>query len=827
MGADNEKNEKIQQDFVTFELIQDTLGLKNPILFTKYLKEVFNDLSNAIDKEGHKYLTRMTFYDYIKLPIFIAEKLFSSFSVTSKAGLSETEFVNGFFKLYMGNFEETTGVIFNLLDFNKDGKINKEDAKIILSYLPIHEIKEEISNNKNDLLNKVFGAQIKSLEEIDSIVSEAFDKYGGEMNITQFTEIVTEKNSERFLQILCFLYEQIPFGSQNIEVFKKNYNLTENEYEKIASSFRRSKKSGSIRIKTPRRGSLLFPAGNFLKQFNRKFSYNEEAIERSTTFSSSGKSNMVNENKEKESTKSINSSLMASPSPSFSFKETDKNINEINMQIEENVYKKNDPYNKNLDIVRFNNENIIEGTQNKLEPNVNIKDLVKRAKKGYSSPSKYLQDKNYMNQKAVNNAIFNSNNKQFDTQLRAINESDDENEKMEDVEKNKNNLNVIKMETDKNIQYENWVYKITESNKIKKFYLVLVNKDTFYYKSEKKEEFVGMHNLSGCFVQDNCESKIFNNIQFSSFEIYSKNKSKVRKYYTKSPKIAKEFIEHIKKAIGYVKFSDLYEMKEVIGKGKFGVVNLGIHRKTGQQVAIKILNKENIKTLEDKELVQIEIGILKLCHHPNIVRLLDHLENTDYIYIVTEYIEGGTLGQYFKKKKFNFSERQAMNIMNQLASGVKYLHQYGIVHRDLKPDNIMITQQNDFGVIKIMDFGLSKIVSPHEKMVEGYGTLSYVAPEVLLRTPYNKEVDIWSMGVILFYMLSGKLPFRGSKEQEVAEKIVYDQLEFDEDDWETRTQKVQDLISCCLEKKAEDRIKINQFLNHPWFKKNMKPKLSM
>ena len=824
MGAEQEKSEKIQQDFVTFELIQDTLGLKNPILFTKYLREVFNDLSNALDKEGHKLLTRMTFYDYIKLPIFIAEKLFSSFSVTSKAGLSETEFVNGFFKLYMGNFEETTGVIFNLIDFNKDGKINKEDAKIILSYLPIHEVKEE-KHNKIDLVNKIFGQQIKSLEEIDTIVSEAFDKYGGEMDLAQFTEIATEKNSEIFLQILCFLYEQIPFGSKNIEVFKKNYNLTDNEYEKISTSFRRSKKSGSIKIKTPKYGSLLSPAGNFLKQFNRTFSLNEEAIERST-LSSSGKSNKVEENKEKESNKSINSSLMVSTSPSFSFSENDKNMNEINMQIEENINKKNDPYNKNVDIVRLNNENILEGNQSKLEPNENIKDLVNRARKGYSSPSKYLQDKNYMNHMAVNHVLFSSNSKNFDTQLREINESDDENEKMEDVEKNKNNI-IINKDNDNNVIYENWVYKITESNKIKKFYLVLVNKDTFYYKSEKKEEFVGMHNLSGCFVQDNCESKIFNNVEYSSFEIYSKNKSKVRKYYTTSPKIAKEFIEHIKKAIGYVKFSDLYEMKEVIGKGKFGVVNLGIHRKTGQQVAIKILNKENIKTLEDKELVQIEIGILKLCHHPNIVRLLDHLENTDYIYIVTEFIEGGTLGQYFKKKKFNFSERQAMNIMSQLASGVKYLHQYGIVHRDLKPDNIMITQQNEYGVIKIMDFGLSKIVSPHEKMVDGYGTLSYVAPEVLLRTPYNKEVDIWSMGVILFYMLSGRLPFRGSKEQEVAEKIVYEQLEFDEDDWETRTQKVQDLISCCLEKKAEDRIKINQFLNHPWFKKNMKPKLSM
>ena len=822
MGADQEKNENIQQDFVTFELIQDTLGLKNPILFTKYLKEVFNDLSNAIDKEGHKYLTRMTFYDYIKLPIFIGEKLFLSFSLTSKNGLSETEFVNGFFKLYMGNFEETASVIFNLIDFDKDGKINKEDTKIILSYLPINEISEE-KQNKNDLINKIFGAQIKSLDEIDSIVGETFDKFGGEMDLKQFTEIVTEKNSDIFLQILCFLYEKIPFTSKNIEVFKQNYNLTENEYDNISTSFRRNKKSYSIKIKTPNKDSLLSPAGSFLRQFGRKFSLNEEKIDRSNLFSFGKKE----DNKEKESSSSINSSFIATSSPTLNLKENDKNMNEINMTIEDNTNKKVDPYNKNIDIVRLNNENIIEGNSRNIEPNTNIKDLVNKAKKGYSSPSKYLQDKKYNNRFTFSNALFSSNSKKYDTQLREINESDDENEKMEDVDKNKNNNININIENDKGIHYENWVYKITESCKIKKFYLVLVNKDTFYYKSEKKTDFVGMHNLSGCFVQENCESKVFNNVEYASFEIYSKNKAKVRKYYTTTPQIAKEFIDHIKRAIGYVKFSDLYEMKEVIGKGKFGVVNLGIHKKTGQQVAIKILNKENIKSTEDKELVQIEIGILKLCHHPNIVRLLDHLENTDYIYIVTEYIEGGTLGQYFKKKKFNFSERQAMNIMSQLASGVKYLHQYGIVHRDLKPDNIMITQQNDNGVIKIMDFGLSKIVSPHEKMIEGYGTLSYVAPEVLLRTPYNKEVDIWSMGVILFYMLSGRLPFRGSKEQEVAEKIVYEQLEFDEDDWETRTQKVQDLISCCLEKKAEDRIKINQFINHPWFKKNMKPKLSM
>ena len=160
--------------------------------------------------------------------------------------------------------------------------------------------------------------------------------------------------------------------------------------------------------------------------------------------------------------------------------------------------------------------------------------------------------------------------------------------------------------------------------------------------------------------------------------------------------------------------------------------------------------------------------------------------------------------------------------MNQIANGVKYLHKYGIVHRDLKPDNIMVTQQNNIDIIKIMDFGLSKIISSHEKVVDGYGTLSYVAPEVLLRTPYNKEVDIWSLGIILFYMLTGHLPFKGNSKVIIADKIVNDDLEFDEDEWENKSKNAKKLIANCLIKEPEDRITIDEFINHPWFKKYIK-----
>ena len=810
---------KEKQEFVTFEVIQDALGLNNPVLFKKYLKEVFNDLGNSVNKQNKKFMTRMAFYDYIKLPIIIAEKLFMSFTKSSTQGLCEEEFVDNFYKLYMGSFEETTNIIFNLLDFDKDGIIKKEDVKIILSYLPLNEDNND-KNDKSELVSKIFGTQMKSLEEIDQIISDTFNKYDGKMNLKDFTEIVTEKNSEIFLQILCFLYEQIPFSAKNIEALKIKYNLmNDDDYELISESYKKNKKSSSIRIRTPKHSTLLSPAGIFLKKFQlRKFSLNDS--DKNITSFSSNKNNkkisVDSTTKESESNISIDSSKSNSPKLKSNIKIIDDSNNK----------KTTDPYNKNIDIVRLDNENYYDNKNNKIfnDENNNIKELVEHSKNRYTSPTKYLQDKSYLNHLAITNSLLKKDNQNLDNQLKPINENEDENENNKNDE---NNFKQIIDNINNNVNYENWMYKITESGKLRKFYLVLVNKDTYYYKSEKKTDFVGMHNLSGCFVQECNEKKTIDGVDYYSFEIYCKNKSKTRKYYTNSEIICKEFVEKIKKAIGYVKFSDLYEMKEVIGKGKFGVVNLGIHKKTGQQVAIKILNKENIKTLEDKELVRIEIGILKLCHHPNIVRLLDHLENNDYIYIVTEYIEGGTLGQYFKKKKFNFSERQATNIMSQIANGVKYLHQYGIVHRDLKPDNIMITQQNDYGVIKIMDFGLSKIVSPNERMVDGYGTLSYVAPEVLLRTPYNKEVDMWSMGVILYYMLSGKLPFRGRREQEVAEKIVYNPLEFDEDDWETRSQRVQDLITLCLEKKKEDRITIDEFINHPWFKKNMKQKYSM
>ena len=285
MGSEQQSEEANKEDYITLQVIQESLNIKDPILFKKYLQEIFNDLSSRGAKNKNiKYMSRTTFYDYIKLPIFIAEKLFSSFSNRNKDCLVLEEFVDGLFNLYTGSFEDTAKIIFNLLDFNKDGLINNDDVKIILSYLPLNDnnniIDNDGENKKEELVSKIFGEQMKSLEEIDEIVKNTFNRYEGEINLEQFIESIKNNNSEVYLQILCFLYEQIPFTSKNIDcIRKKYYSFDEKEYEGISISQRNDKKKNSIQIKTPKKSSMLSPAGTFLNKRLRirSFTLNEEA----------------------------------------------------------------------------------------------------------------------------------------------------------------------------------------------------------------------------------------------------------------------------------------------------------------------------------------------------------------------------------------------------------------------------------------------------------------------------------------------------------------------------------------------------------------------
>lgn len=253
---------------------------------------------------------------------------------------------------------------------------------------------------------------------------------------------------------------------------------------------------------------------------------------------------------------------------------------------------------------------------------------------------------------------------------------------------------------------------------------------------------------------------------FSLF--FSFKKSKI--YYADSKADYDKWVSFIKNLIGYASLLDYYDLKESLGKGKFGTVRCGVHKKSGKRVAIKVMKKATMSQL-DVELVKQEIEILKICQHPNLLRMLDVFENTEYIYIVTEILEGGDLFAYLEKRKFKVPEVRASKIIHSLAAGLFYLHSYGIVHRDLKPENILMVDKTENSDVKIVDFGLSKMIGPSQLCSEPFGTLAYVSPEVLLQKPYGKPVDVWGLGILAFLMMMGNLPFDHEDDREVAQYI--------------------------------------------------------
>lgn len=159
-----------------------------------------------------------------------------------------------------------------------------------------------------------------------------------------------------------------------------------------------------------------------------------------------------------------------------------------------------------------------------------------------------------------------------------------------------------------------------------------------------------------------------------------------------------------------------------------------------------------------------------------------------------EYLQGGDLFSFLEKRSFKLPENDARRIAHQLATATYYLHSFGIAHRDLKPENILMVNSEDSSDIKIVDFGLSKSFGPGETCKEPFGTLCYVAPEILLQRSYDKSVDLWSLGIIVHLMLSGTLPFDDKDDREIAKKTIYQEVTMSHPNWEKVSDDAKDLV---------------------------------
>ena len=371
-------------------------------------------------------------------------------------------------------------------------------------------------------------------------------------------------------------------------------------------------------------------------------------------------------------------------------------------------------------------------------------------------------------------------------------------------------------EEDKIVQYEGYVFKYSQAQKkMKKTYFRLIGKDLYYYKKKEEEKHRGMHNLSGVFIKRG-EDLEFEGKKYMSITILYKNE---KSYYFDNEEDFKIWFDKLNLAVQNKSLFDKYEVKQKLGKGKFGLVKAGINKETKKPVAIKIMAKKNMDK-SDMELAKVEIDILKISQHPNIIKLYDVFENENYIYIIMENCSGGDLLSYFEYHEYELPEPKVCEIIHKLSMAVYYLHSYGIVHRDLKPENILMTDLSATADIRLLDFGLSKIIGNDEKCTEPYGTLSFVAPEVLQGKPYDKSVDLWSIGIITFLLLCGYLPFDDKhSEREIARQTIQDPVPYDNKIWSKISPEAKTFVDGLLQKKPEKRYTIKEVLEHPWIKK--------
>jgi calcium/calmodulin-dependent protein kinase I len=261
----------------------------------------------------------------------------------------------------------------------------------------------------------------------------------------------------------------------------------------------------------------------------------------------------------------------------------------------------------------------------------------------------------------------------------------------------------------------------------------------------------------------------------------------------------------------------------VLGSGYFAVVKLGINKETKEKVAVKCVDKSKV---EREETLQNEIDILSKIDHDGVVRMHQIFDTEETLFIVMELMEGGELYEEIIKRSL-FCEKDASKILKQIVEALQYLHSQNVVHRDLKLENLLLKEKVSSETtdlkVKIADFGLSKLYSGNS-MHTACGTPFYVAPDILLADDddagYGPPVDMWAVGVLLYILLSGRLPFSGDSDDELFKNILDACIVWKSPQFDNVSDDAKDLISKLLVVEPKTRYTAQQVLEHPFIINN-------
>ena len=739
-----------------------------------------NLFSNTLKQKANENgISLRNFLQYLDIQEFMCERLFKYLDKTKTGQLTKNEFVNGLDTIYYGNFQELYKLIFFMCDFNENGKLHKFNMKLILSYIPVktYEEQQKYIKNINSIIDHYFTNLDKRFPEKNIKIDKEIDYDLYKNDIEDYIKESTNNNNNKensnnnfnnngsfllFIKLISYIYMNNPFNKDNMNFCK-------------------------------------FLKNKFLMKLPKKLNNNNLFNTTSNTNNNANTNNTNNINKEKENKNGTNNAENNDKDQLAKIRPNARSNSLYN-----NKKKKNNIYTTNIkpqkELLSSKDLPIENKNQDLLIFSMNINELKK---------AKLLQTGKKEKQGGFN-----------------LTPSKDKKDKKSGLNLDQDNEEIFTDKNIKNNDYADILYKYCEEDSskfIKKYYGELRGKDILFFASKLKNELCTIWNISKCIIipleKINISKYTYYPIKFINY-----NKSFCLIYFEDNEK-RNLFLKKCEENTSYIKIEDLFEFKEKIGQGNFGLVRKCIEKNTGKEYAVKIMDKNKIKKKDLQFIIQ-ERNYMILIKHPNIVSLVQDFEDENFIYFVMEYFKGGDLAKYMKRIKENMKEKNleriAAKIIRIIAQGVEYLNQFGIVHRDLKPENIVFGIEDDIKSIKIIDLGVAITLPFGQQSSDPIGTLAYISPEMFTHNPYSYKVDVWAIGILLYWLVSGGiLPFDDEKNDDhiMGKKVVFMHQEYPEKYFGDKSKSLFNLIDKTLEKNPEKRINIHNFLDEEWLNK--------
>ena len=815
--------------------------IKSIPMFILYLSEIWKQLSRETNPPNDINLgiNIFAFNKYYHLPGLIGQRLFNLLNKRKNGYLSPSEFISGMCIIFCEEINSLINFIFQFYDFDEDDYITFDDVHSVLFYMPI-------INGFDDMIDIE--------EEIHSTLDDIFINKKDKIDFNTFYDLIIRKERyELFIPLISFFYDNKPFNNEEINIFYNEYysvgklNVNEGRYRikdvinlkefETKEETRENRIFKHLNIDNKNNYRYKSPQNNKeIKEYN-----NTDIIKINNTFYKAQNKfgymrniymnqylNMNDSDNENDNDKNNYEKLLLNTEPFDRIRKSlplvTGNSNILNLQ----------QFNS-----KKNNQKIFEKEEKNKSINLNQK--YEKKKKNESVIFNFCKKIIKNSCMTFNNLLDNDteDNDSISFQKSVSLRIEQNNKYNEDILLKNKQVNPSKQK----IVCESYLYKITKKGKLKKLYFKLYNNDLYYYKSENAKFHKGMHNLSTYFLElkpvlvksNNNFSDTSNlNIQYNKqnyqyktvingidyfFFLLINIKNEIHYYYTPSVQIYKEWINNLKVILKYKNIYQQYIFHQIIGRGKNCIVFNAYDIINKRRVAIKKIGKTNL-TLEDLSLIQTEVDTLKVCQHPYVVKLYEVIETYNEFNIILEYCELGNLYNYLSNKQFILSEEQIATYIHDISKAVYSMHNLGIIHRDLKLSNIALTNKNNKNEIRILDFGLSKILGPNQMCNEGYGTPGYAAPEVINRYNYSFEADIWSIGVICYYLCMRRLPFDyirdGNNELDMVENTLLDEVKFDYNIMRKYSKYAEKFIRDLMNKNTNERPNITEVLEHSW-----------